>query len=100
MTAKKLDDAALEAAFRPLAERGWVLTDTSDGISKTFRFKDFNQAFGWMVRIALVAEKMDHHPEWKNIYRTVEVVMSTHSAGGVSALDIEMAGRMDAFAEG
>ncbi|NUR13804.1 MAG: 4a-hydroxytetrahydrobiopterin dehydratase, partial [Bradyrhizobium sp.] len=69
-----------------------------DAIGRTFVFKDFNEAFGFMTRAALVAEKMDHHPEWRNVYKTVEVVLSTHDAGGVTALDIALAKTMNAIA--
>jgi 4a-hydroxytetrahydrobiopterin dehydratase len=77
---------------------GWTETTGRDAIGKTFVFKDFNEAFGFMARVALVAEKMDHHPEWRNVYKTVEVVLSTHDAGGLTALDIELARTMNAFA--
>ncbi|MGL4262854.1 MAG: 4a-hydroxytetrahydrobiopterin dehydratase, partial [Afipia sp.] len=66
--------------------------------AKTFTFRDFNEAFGFMTRAALVAEKSDHHPEWRNVYRTVEVVLSTHDAGGVTARDIALAEAMDKIA--
>jgi 4a-hydroxytetrahydrobiopterin dehydratase len=69
-----------------------------DAIGRTFVFKDFNEAFGFMTRAALAAEKMDHHPEWRNVYKTVEVVLSTHDAGGVTALDIALAKTMNAIA--
>ena len=68
------------------------------GDRKTFIFKDFNEAFGFMSRAALVAEKNDHHPEWRNVYKTVEVVLATHDAGGVTARDIELAKAMNAIA--
>jgi 4a-hydroxytetrahydrobiopterin dehydratase len=74
-------------------------TQGREAIGKTFVFKDFNEAFGFMTRAALVAEKMDHHPEWRNVYKTVEVVLSTHDAGGVTALDIELAEAMNAIAK-
>lgn len=77
---------------------GWTEVQGRDAIGKTFVFKDFNEAFGFMARTALVAEKMDHHPEWRNVYKTVEVMLSTHDAGGVSALDIELAKAMNAIA--
>ena len=67
---------------------------------RKFVFKDFNQAFGFMTRAALVAEKMDHHPEWFNVYKTVEVTLSTHDAGGVTELDIKLAAEMDKLAGG
>ncbi|MDE5444994.1 4a-hydroxytetrahydrobiopterin dehydratase [Bradyrhizobium sp. CSA207] len=70
-----------------------------EAIGKTFVFKDFNEAFGFMTRAALVAEKLDHHPEWRNVYKTVEVVLSTHDAGGVTGLDIELAKAMNAIAK-
>lgn len=78
---------------------GWAEIGGRDAIGRTFVFKDFNEAFGFMTRAALVAEKMDHHPEWRNVYRTVEVVLSTHDAGGVTALDIELAKAMNAIAK-
>src|SRR5471032_3238092 len=69
-----------------------------DAITKKFTFKDFNQAFGFMTRAALVAEKMDHHPEWFNIYKTVDVTLSTHDADGVTELDVKLAEAMDKLA--
>lgn len=77
---------------------GWTEVEGRDAISKRFVFADFNVAFGWMSRVAMLAEKMDHHPEWSNVYRTVDVTLSTHDAGGLSALDIAMARAMDAMA--
>jgi len=79
---------------------GWSELPGRDAIAKTFTFKDFNAAFGFMTRVALVAEKMDHHPEWKNVYRTVEVTLSTHDAGGLTELDLKLAQAMDAIAAG
>src|SRR6201987_1572811 len=77
---------------------GWADTTGPAAVARTFIFKDFNEAFGFMSRAALVAEKNDHHPEWRNVYRTVEVVLATHDAGGVTALDIELANAMNAIA--
>ncbi len=77
---------------------GWAQVEGRDAIAKQFQFKDFNEAFGWMVRVALIAEKMDHHPEWFNIYHRVEVTLSTHDAGGLTQRDVEMAAAMDAIA--
>lgn len=74
---------------------GWSEVSGRDAIRRTFTFRDFNEAFGFMSRAALVAEKMDHHPEWSNVYKTVEVVLSTHDAGGLTALDIELAKAMN-----
>ena len=77
---------------------GWSEVAGRDAIARTFTFKDFNEAFGFMSRAALVAEKNDHHPEWRNVYKTVEVVLATHDAGGVTALDIQLAKAMDGIA--
>ena len=78
---------------------GWQKVEGRDAISKTFRFKDFNAAFGFMTRVALEAEKHDHHPEWFNVYNRVEVILTTHDANGVSALDVALAQFMDALAD-
>jgi len=78
---------------------GWsALASGRDAIQRTYRFADFNAAFGFMVRVALLAEKLDHHPEWSNVYNRVEVTLTTHDAGGVTALDVELASFMDAAA--
>jgi 4a-hydroxytetrahydrobiopterin dehydratase len=74
---------------------GWQAVEGRDAISKSFRFQDFNAAFGFMTRVALEAEKRDHHPEWFNVYNRVEVVLTTHDADGVSALDVALAQFMD-----
>lgn len=87
-----------ERAAKIAALSGWSEVPGRDAITKRFVFRDFNEAFGWMARVALLAEKMDHHPEWSNVYRTVDVRLSTHDAGGVSELDITMAHAMDAYA--
>jgi 4a-hydroxytetrahydrobiopterin dehydratase len=78
----------------------WSEVSGRDAITKKFVFQDFNQAFGFMTRAALVAEKMDHHPEWFNVYKTVEVTLSTHDAGGLTELDVKLAGEMDRLAGG
>jgi 4a-hydroxytetrahydrobiopterin dehydratase len=77
---------------------GWAEVKDRDAITRKFVFKDFSQAFGFMTRAALVAEKMDHHPEWFNVYKTVEVTLSTHDAGGVTDLDVKLAQAMDKLA--
>ena len=77
---------------------GWAQAPDRDAIVKTFKFKDFNAAFGFMTRAALAAEKLDHHPEWFNVYNRVEVLLTTHDADGVSELDVQMAKIMDAAA--
>jgi 4a-hydroxytetrahydrobiopterin dehydratase len=79
---------------------GWAAADGRDAITKTFKFADFNAAFGWMTRIALAAEKLDHHPEWLNVYSRVEVLLATHVAGGVTELDVALAKVMDEAAGG
>ena len=92
----KLDEAARK---KPLAVlKGWRKVPGRDAITKKFVFKDFNQAFGFMSRAALMAEKMDHHPEWFNVYKTVEVTLSTHDAGGVTDKDVALAKAMDSYA--
>src|ERR1700743_3577311 len=78
---------------------GWADVGGREAITKTFVFKDFNEAFGFMSRAALVAEKHDHHPEWRNVYKTVEVVLSTHDAGGVTGRDNKIAKAMNAIAK-
>src|SRR4029078_10637399 len=88
-----------EARKVALAELpAWSDVSGRDAIARTFTFKDFNEAFGFMARAAVVAEKADHHPEWRNVYKTVEVVLATHDAGGVTAKDIALAKAMDAIA--
>ena len=76
----------------------WQPVEGRDAITRSFRFADFNAAFGFMARVALVAEKMDHHPEWSNVYRTVTVTLSTHDAAGLTALDIALAEAIDRIA--
>jgi 4a-hydroxytetrahydrobiopterin dehydratase len=79
---------------------GWSAAEGRDAITKTYKFADFNAAFGWMTRIALAAEKLDHHPEWFNVYSRVEVLLATHDAGGVTELDVTLATIMDEAAKG
>jgi 4a-hydroxytetrahydrobiopterin dehydratase len=93
-----LDTATRDADLAPLLDEGWMMVEGRDAIQKTFQFKNFIEAFGFMTRTALVAEKMNHHPEWSNVYRTVEVTLTTHDANGLSALDITLAQKMDALA--
>jgi len=87
-----------ENELEAILKDGWSLVDGRDAIAKTFQFQDFVEAFGFMARAALWAEKMNHHPEWSNVYKTVEVTLSTHDAGGLSMKDIMLAQRMDAVA--
>lgn len=93
---QKLTGDARRTALAKL--NGWSEVSGRDAITRKFTFKDFSEAFGFMTRAALVAEKMDHHPEWFNVYKTVEVTLSTHDAGGVTALDIALAETMDKIA--
>jgi 4a-hydroxytetrahydrobiopterin dehydratase len=93
----KLTGEARIAALKPLS--GWTDLITTnhgrDAIEKKIKFKDFNEAFGFMGRIALMSEKMDHHPEWSNVYNQVHIILSTHDAGGVSERDIKLAQFID-----
>jgi len=91
--AQKLFGEARKSALARL--KGWSEVSGRDAITKKFVFADFNQAFGFMTRAALAAEKMDHHPEWFNVYKTVEVTLSTHDAGGLTDLDVTLAETMD-----
>lgn len=94
--ATRLTEGARRAAIEGLS--GWCEVTGRDAIQKTFKFSDFNEAFGFMARVALVAERMDHHPEWRNVWNTVEVVLSTHDAGGLTQKDLDLAARMNAIA--
>jgi len=90
---QKLIGAARSAALGKLGD--WSEVPGRDAIARKFVFQDFNAAFGFMTRVALVAEKLDHHPEWFNVYKTVEVTLATHDAGGVTELDIKLAEAMN-----
>lgn len=92
----KLDDGARTALSARLPH--WRIMDDRDALSRTFTFADFNAAFGFMARVALAAEAADHHPEWRNVYRVVEVVLTTHDAGGLTPKDVELAEKMDLYA--
>ncbi len=94
---KKLSPAARAAALKTL--RKWKTVPDRDAIARKFEFENFSRAFAFMARSALLAEKMDHHPEWFNVYNKVEVTLSTHDAGGVTQNDIDMATAMDAYAK-
>ena len=89
----KLTGVARQEALAELP--GWSESEERNAICKKYHFKNFNQAFGFMIRVALEAEKMDHHPEWTNVYNTVDVTLTTHDAGGLSEKDIELAKFMD-----
>lgn len=94
----KLDQSGLASAMGDL--KGWDASGDGGSIRKSFKFADFNEAFGFMSRAALIAERMDHHPEWFNVYNRVDVTLSTHDAGGVTELDIRMARFMNEAAGG
>lgn len=94
----RLEGDARQAALEALAQDGWTLAEGRDSLQKSFRFKDFNAAFGWMTRVAMEAEKLDHHPEWTNVWNRVEVVLTTHDAKGLTELDLALARAMDRFA--
>jgi 4a-hydroxytetrahydrobiopterin dehydratase len=93
---EKLTTAARAQALAGL--KGWQEVIGSDAIHKEFKFKDFNQAFGFMTRVALKAEQMDHHPEWFNVYNRVEITLSTHDAGGLTERDVKLATFIDSVA--
>lgn len=93
---KKLEGEARRKALAALPK--WTEIPGRDAIQRIFVFADFNQAFAFMSRVAMLAEKMDHHPEWSNVYKTVEVTLATHDAGGVTDNDIAMAKAMDIYA--
>lgn len=90
---EKLTDAQITEALSRLD--GWELRDGK--VFREFKFKDFNQAWGFMARVALLAEKMDHHPEWFNVWNTVRIWLTTHDAGGISTFDVELAGRINSL---
>jgi 4a-hydroxytetrahydrobiopterin dehydratase len=91
--AEKLNEQQRHAALETLT--GWTEADDRDAIRKTYRFADFNEAWGFMSRTALIAEQMNHHPEWLNVYDRVEITLTTHDAGGLSTLDVDLANHMD-----
>lgn len=91
--ATKLSDAERDAALRGVAD--WALSADGTAISRRFVFADFNEAFGWMTRVALLAERMNHHPDWSNSYRTVDVTLTSHDAGGLTERDFRLAAAID-----
>jgi 4a-hydroxytetrahydrobiopterin dehydratase len=92
---ERLSGVARGQALAELA--GWTLVEGRDAIRKSFRFKDFNEAFGFMTRVALLADKADHHPEWSNVYNRVEILLTTHDADGLSTRDVALAKAIDAL---
>ncbi|XP_072388079.1 probable pterin-4-alpha-carbinolamine dehydratase [Diabrotica undecimpunctata] len=96
----KLNEEERNTSLAPLFTQGWKLVENRDAINKEFLFKDFNQAFGFMSRTALLAEKMDHHPEWFNVYNKVQVTLSSHDVNGLSGRDVKLANFMEDVAKG
>ncbi len=94
---EKLSDTGRATMLAPLLENGWSMNKAEDTLCKTFEFADFTEAFGWMTRAALWAEKWNHHPDWRNVYKTVEVCLTTHDVGGLSALDAKLARKLDSL---
>lgn len=88
-----------DAALAPLLAAGWQMVEGRDAIAKTYVFRNFIEAFGFMTRAALWAERWNHHPEWSNIYKTVEVTLTSHDVEGLSARDVKLAAKMDALVE-
>ncbi|MFL4469124.1 4a-hydroxytetrahydrobiopterin dehydratase [Tateyamaria armeniaca] len=95
---ERLSEETRDTLLDPLLKTGWEVTQGRDAIQKTFQFNNFVDAFGWMTRVAIWAEKWDHHPEWSNVYKTVEVTLTTHDVDGLSPLDIKLARKMDGLA--
>jgi 4a-hydroxytetrahydrobiopterin dehydratase len=93
---ERLSDAQRRDLLAALDD--WNIVEGRDAIRKSFVFSNFVEAFGWMTRVALVAEKLDHHPEWFNVYKTVDVTLSTHDAEGLTQKDVELAKAMDRMA--
>jgi 4a-hydroxytetrahydrobiopterin dehydratase len=93
-----LPDADRKTMLPPLAETGWAAVPGRDAIRKVWKFRNFSQAWGFMSRAALAAEKLNHHPEWKNVYNVVDVTLTTHDCQGLSRLDIDLAQALDRLA--
>lgn len=98
MSNAALTAEARETGLAEVKSRGWTMVEGRDAITKTYTFKNFSEAFAWMTRVAMVAEQMDHHPEWSNVYKTVEVTLTSHDVNGLSARDIAMASKLDTLA--
>ena len=95
---ERLTTAQRTESLNPLLQSGWSIVEGRDAIRKTYIFSGFVEAFGWMTRCAIWAEKWNHHPEWLNVYGRVEVTLSTHDAGGLTELDLRLARKMDSLA--
>ena len=88
---KKYNDAEVRKKFSHLISKGWAFSEDKIYVQKTFQFKSFVEAFSWMCRVAFIAEKLNHHPNWSNVYNKVDISLSTHDAGGLTELDLEFA---------
>ena len=95
----KLTDTQRRDLIDPLLATGWAMVDGRDAIHKTYIFRNFIDAFGFMTQTAIWAEKLDHHPEWSNVYKTVNVTLITHTVNGLSALDAKLGAKMDTLAK-
>lgn len=93
--AEKLGEAERKRALASLMAKGWALAEDRDAIQKSYEFKNFVKAFTWMTKVGIQAEFLNHHPEWFNVYNRVDVTLTTHSCDGLSALDVELAKKMD-----
>lgn len=98
--ANALTDSDRSTALPPLGETGWGAVEGRDAIRKVLKFRNFSEAWAFMSRVALLAEKLNHHPEWRNVYNVVDITLTTHDCGGLSDLDVTMAGRIDTLAAG
>lgn len=96
---EKLSEQERSQSLEPLVSAGWRLVEGRDAITKAYEFSDFVSAFGWMTQVAIWAQTWDHHPEWSNVYRKVDVTLTTHDANGLTALDIKLAKKMEQIAQ-
>ena len=94
---KKITNDEKEKSLEPFLKTGWVYLSDRDAITKKYIFANFVEAFGWMSKVAIVSEKLNHHPEWSNVYKTVEVTLTSHEIQGLSHLDLELASKLDAL---
>ena len=92
---KKFSNKEIEEKFKHLLLKGWNLSEDKIYIQKTFVFKNFKEAFSWMCRIAFIAEEINHHPNWTNVFKTVDISLSTHDAGGLTELDLDFANAVE-----
>ena len=94
---KKISINQRETSLPPFLKSGWSYSSERDALTKTFTFVNFIEAFGWMCKAAIESEKLNHHPEWSNVYKTVEVTLTTHDVGGLSDLDLILASKLDSL---